>query len=170
MRYTSALSEKRRKFSAYMQQGVVRPDDLRIIAISGGGLRSYGEGLEPPYIVRAVFPIGNMYAALSRESGEIVETGHHFQPSVRRRSGAEISTASFLEPEYAIVSGIVFDAKRLTSFPQPSPSSFIAVRNPLALSPLPPGTIQRGREYWAVEDGEGYRLECHNWELRTSEP
>ncbi len=67
LRWTSALASKNRKFLGYRKEGIVKNNDVCIIAINGH-LLGEGRGISRlPYAVEAVFPIGPLAVGITNK-------------------------------------------------------------------------------------------------------
>lgn len=158
LRYTQRLEEKRLAFESYEADGVVSPQDCRVIAISSCKMWPYVGEVGLPRVLSAVFPIGDEQIVVDRETGEFVRAEHLYRGGVVRRNGALVATDAFLTPQYAHIGGLVHDSARLTGWRNQGFARFGTVNNPLANCPLPEGWFPAGSEYRVEESDEGYRL------------
>lgn len=148
MRYVQALGSKRDAFGRYARAGVVRPGDRCVIAVSPGGLWPYVGSAGLPHGPSAVLPLGQERVILDRTSGDTLSIEHDRRNEVVRLSGASVSTAGFFFPDYALVSGVIFDSARAGGWGgQQGVKRFSSVHNPLASAPLPAGFFGCGTEY-----------------------
>lgn len=72
LRTTGALWQKTKAFERYLRQGAVAPEDVRLVAIGAGSFGIYVSERPLPLIVSAVYPIGEYYVTVDRETGEVV--------------------------------------------------------------------------------------------------
>jgi hypothetical protein len=158
MRYTQALSQKRDRFLAYRQAGVVTEGDRCVIAVSSAALWPHVEGVGLPRILSAVFPIGNERVVVDRRTFAVVGADHEYRGEVFRVGGAEIPTTAFLSPEYAVISGLIHDSARPTGWRQQGNARFVSANNPIATARLLPGYFGLGEEYCSASDGDGFSL------------
>ena len=75
LRVTSALKDKREQIAKYREQGLIHPNDLSIIAISGGAIDTSFLVDDIIEAAQAVYPIGNQYVTVNVASGEPVDSG-----------------------------------------------------------------------------------------------
>jgi hypothetical protein len=118
LRTTSALLTKSRKVNHYLSEGVIGPDDVRLIAIGAGRFGLYARERPLPLIMSAVFPIGDEYVSISKGNGAIVD--HGFQPSfeiVRHGQKATVRRTAFVGREFAPISGIVWSRISMATCP-----------------------------------------------------
>jgi hypothetical protein len=158
MRYTQALREKRDQFLAYRQAGVVAEGDRCVIAVSSAALWPHVSGVGLPRILSAVFPIGNDRITVDRGTLAVVQVEHEYRGEVFRAGGAGISTAAFLTPEYATISGVIHDSARPAGWRQQGYGRFVSASNPTTTAPLPPGYFALGEEYRSGRDRDGFSL------------
>ena len=91
---------------------------------------------------------------VGREDVDVVNRGFQYQPFVRKLSGRDVSTAVFINPANAGISGLIYSCvavDRLRNFanklaPFPLGKDFVLIHNPYAASPIKPGWLKRGRE------------------------
>lgn len=162
LRFRAALDEKEKKFKAYVQDGTVGKDDIKVIALSSGAIRGWSKSGTLPYILSAVFPIGHAYVTLDKKTGEIVGQGYNFQPAVSKANGAEVETLFFTDPAHSDISAVVYSDADLGNPRPPLGNDLLVIHNPLAANPLPHGLLPCALEYWA-EEKEGI------WELQSQQ-
>ncbi|MCF3630648.1 hypothetical protein RJ527_13435 [Thalassospiraceae bacterium LMO-SO8] len=172
LRWTSAIKEKRDKLEGrrvstsrsekvafgYRQNGHVGEMDSFVIAVNGSrlSLSRDDHGISQlPFAVEAVFPIGPIEISVNVETMEWGEAKTSFRPTLVKKSGAEVSTRAFLDPEFRGVSAVVGCNVSYDIDPLP----IIVVHNPLAKNPVPKGIFGAAEEYYLEEaEGDFYRL------------
>lgn len=107
LRWTSALASKRQRFLEYRDKGIVRSDDVCIIAINGHMLEERRGISMLPYAVEAVFPIGPLAVNINKRTLEHSDLYNSERRFVQKPSGANVSTDSFLNQENRYISAIV---------------------------------------------------------------
>lgn len=158
LRTSSAFWTKAQKIGRYIEQGVIAPDDPRIIAISASRFGIYVAEQPLPLIMTTLFPIGDAYVTVDRETGDVLEEGFHAAPLIQRERNP-IPRTAFLDPRFAHISGVIWSRIGISNLArQVRPITY--VHNPLAETPLPPNwgvwdrefmTTQRGGE-WEAND------------------
>ncbi len=158
LRTSSAFWTKAQKIGRYIEQGVIAPDDPRIIAISASRFGIYVAEQPLPLIMTTLFPIGDAYVTIDRETGDVLEEGLHAAPLIQRERNP-IPRTAFLDPRFAHISGVIWSRIGIGNLArQVRPITY--VHNPLAETPLPPNwgvwdrefvTTQRGGE-WEAND------------------
>lgn len=153
LRTTSAFWTKFQKVQQYLQQGVIADNDVRIIAISASRFGVYVPE-HPPLIMTSLFPIGDAYITVVRETGDVVDQGFHAAPQIERRE-RPIPRTAFLDPNFADVSGVLWSRVSLGNLSRRTrPLTY--VHNPLARRPLATRWGVWDREFVTVLDGEDW--------------
>ena len=107
LRWTNALASKKRRFLEYRNKGIVQSNDVCLIAINGHLLEERRGISQLPYAVEAVFPIGPLAVSINKRTSESSEPYNSERRSVRKSSGADVPTDSFLKQENRHVSAVV---------------------------------------------------------------
>jgi hypothetical protein len=160
LRMTSALLTKSAIVNRYLSEGVIGPDDVRLIAIGAGRFGNYVRERPLPLIMSAVFPIGDEYVSMSKSTGAVVDQG--FQASfeiVRHGQKAAVPRTAFVGREFAPISGIVWSRIGIGNMSR-SERPLTLVHNPCAAiaQPVRWGVWDREfitirtRTYWAAGD------------------
>jgi type I restriction enzyme S subunit len=171
LRWTAAIKEKAEKLlgspgsRGYLSKGVVRPDDVYVIAVNGRLLRGFQgafpelEGISQfPYAVEATLALGPLQVAIDRATLKATETGHQHRPRIPKLHGNSVPADTFLDPKFSPISAIwAVDLDETILLGQPRPMAI--VHNPLASNPLPKHFLPAGAEYAAVDCGN--HLELH---------
>ncbi len=133
LRLTQALRAKEGAFQTYMRKGIVPVDACRIIALSASDLNQFGSMLD------ATHP-----APLSVLAGAGTLTiGGHAPPSWSRRefltrdSLSPVPAALFDDPEFSIVSGVLYSSVELWNAPLDARTPLSLFVNPMASVPVP---------------------------------
>lgn len=144
LRMTSALWTKSQIIRGYMDEGVIREDDIRLIAIGAGRFGAYVREEPLPLILSAVFPIGEEYVSINQGTGEVIDQGFNPSFEIQREKGT-IPRIAFLDEAFCHVSGIVWSRAGIGNMlREVRPISF--VHNPLADLPM--------QQRWGVWDRE----------------
>ena len=102
----------------------------------------------------SLFPIGDAYITIDRETGELVDQGFHHAPEIARQ-GVPIPRTAFLNDSFADVSGVLWSRVSLGNLSRKvRPLTY--VHNPLAKHPLPTRWGVWDREYVTTLDGENW--------------
>lgn len=152
LRITSALAEKREKWRRDLTKGLVRAEDGFIVAINGRTIRHCWDGAEMPYVVKALFGIGNLAVAIDRASLEVVETKYLQRPTIRKLSGTSVSSQPFGAGECPGVSAVLYSSADAARMSFTLGGDFLILHNPQAAVQLPPKSLRFAREYWTAGD------------------
>lgn len=135
LRWTSALANKRKRFLEYQNKGIVQSNDICIIAINGHMLHEARGISRLPYAVEAVFPIGPLAVGINKQTSECSDPYHSERRFVRKLSGANVPTDSFLNQENHYISTVVGCSNCWTPLPEYHEMSI--VHNPFADNRFP---------------------------------
>lgn len=143
LRLTSAFWTKYQKFNNYREQGIVSPEDKLVIAISGSrfALQIIDD---PPLPTTSLFPAGDEFITLNRETGEVVAQGFQHEPEIVRE-GNPIARSAFMQPAYSMISGVLWSRIGLGNLSRQE-RPLTMVHNPFATNPVDHG--------WGPWDGE----------------
>jgi hypothetical protein len=159
LRFTNAISKKKEQFQDYLDTGVVESDDVLIIAVNGRGIRMLMFDGPLPAIVKSVYPFGNYVVTVDSETAEVIREGYQTRHAIQKDSGAEVSTSAFLDPEFSIVSGVLYSSSALWDLPLQPGREFLFVHNSLASNPVEAGWLNVGYEYY--KDGDNIFVKAH---------
>ncbi len=161
LRYANAIMAKHAKYESYRKNGIVKPDEAYVIAISGAQLSYWWADPEIPRFLKAVFPLGALEVIIDRETGKVVDRRQQFRRSVTKKSGSNVQTDIFFDGQYSGISAVLHSYANALCKP-PMSADFVLVHNPLASQPVALGVLPSGREYQATEvAADTYELKCH---------
>ncbi|NEX48287.1 hypothetical protein [Pseudotabrizicola algicola] len=154
LRISSAFWTKAQKIVRYIEQGMIAPDDTRIIAISASRFGVYVAEQPLPLIMTTLFPIGDAFITIDRDTGDVLEEGFHAAPLIYRERNP-IPRTAFLDERFADISGVIWSRVGLGNLSrQVRPITY--VHNPLAQIPLPTNWGVWDREFVTTRKGEGW--------------
>ena len=119
LRTTSAFWTKAQKIARYLQRGEIAPADVRVIAISASRFGAYVPERPLPLIMTSLFPIGDAFVTVNRDTGAVVEEGFQPAPFIDRQRG-QIPRTAFLDERFADISGVPDLASALVISPETS--------------------------------------------------
>ena len=154
LRTSGAFWTKAQKIARYIEQGVIAPEDSRIVAISASRFGVYVAEQPLPLIMTTLFPIGDAYITIDRATGDVVEEGFHAAPLIARERNP-IPRTAFLDERFADVSGVIWSRVGLGNLSrQVRPITYL--HNPLAQVPLPTNWGVWDREFVTTPQGDGW--------------
>lgn len=153
LRLISAIEEKFKKYKSYIDKGVIKGNDFYIIAVNGGRIRYAIMEQHIPYIVKSVFPFGNLVLSLSKESMEIVNSHYEYRDIITTAKGSPVPTNIFERRDYAGISAIFYSWMNIVNRPNKIGDEVHLVHNPLADNKLPPGLFPFGIK-WRAENNQ----------------
>ena len=154
LRLRSVIQDKSTKFKRYIADGIIRPGQATIIAVSGVILPYRFSGRMPPEIVRAVYPANNPVVEINRETMSVSNSYIEYRDRIAKSLGAEVATDIFLDPEFAHISAVLYGEADWVNPSSPPGADFKIVHNSNAESPLPERWFPAGDEYWWHGEGQ----------------
>jgi hypothetical protein len=136
LRFTNALAEKRKRYTAALRKRIISPGDSYILAINSRGIRHAPYGNTMPYYMQAFLPIGPLAVNIDRQSGEIVNSFYQHRPQLVKKSGATVSTMSFLDDSATFCSAVLHSGVDCANHPEELGGDFSILFNPQAAVPL----------------------------------
>jgi len=158
LRYRAAMSEKHQKYKKYLEEGIVSAGDACVIAINSSNIDTAFVGGTVPHIVQTVFPIGCLRLHLRGADFKVVGADHSYRATLRKVSGSRVDTDIFLNPDYSLLSAVLFSNRSVFGRPMQLGEEFILVHNPIAVNPLRFGWLGFGIEYTAKCGDGGVEL------------
>ena len=157
LRLRSVIRDKSIKIQKYISAEIVKPNQPVVIAISGLALPyRLCPFVDPPAIVRSVYPVNNQVIELDLERLQSADYYLEYRDHVRKSLGAEVATDLFLDPQFSHISAVLYDEAHWLDPPSRLGAHFKLVHNLMAAMPLPDGWLPVGIEYWWRD---GARLE-----------
>lgn len=154
LRTSGAFWTKAQKIGRYIKQGVIAPDDIRIIAISASRFGVYVAEQPLPLIMTTLFPIGDAFITIDRDTGDVLAEGFHAAPLIQRERNP-IPRTAFLDERFADISGVIWSRVSLGNLSrQVRPITY--VHNPLTQVPLPTNWGVWDREFVTAQQGDGW--------------
>lgn len=158
LRYQASLRDKAKEFEDDRNNGIVKDDDIQIIAVSDADLPRWSMGDTVPYILHALFPIGDYRIEINRNSGHSVGEGYGYQEE--RLNANNKFIRYFFQESNELISGVLYHASHMgdlvwDEWEGISKNQLYFIHNPFAKNPLPQGLFKCGHEYTANYDGDG---------------
>ena len=170
LRCTSAIADKRLKLDEYRAKGIVGANDCAVIAVNICRLSDWdpdGNGISQyPLSMEAVFPIGPLAVSLTPDGNIDGPAQNVPRFAVRKASGKEIETATFLTQDFAGVSAVIQAHQRDM---HEKGLILSTIHNPVAVNKLPVGLFGVYKEFVAKEHDDGYQIRDVRLEARLRE-
>ena len=112
-----------------------------------------------PSIVKAVYPVGQIYMSFERGSSKRTGGGRTYRPQIDKSDSAKVNTNIFLPSEnedfYSCVSGLLYSASsfKRTRYMSKMGETFLFVHNYLSRNCLHRNLFGKNMEYW-IESGQ----------------
>ena len=158
LRYQSSLRDKAKEFEDDRNNGIVKDDDIQIIAVSDADLPPGSKGDIVPYILHALFPIGDYRIEINRNSGQSVGEGYGYQEERLNANNAIVRY--FFQESNELISGVLYHASHMgdlfgDEWEDINKNQLYFIHNPFAKNLLPQGLFKCGHQYTADYDGDG---------------
>ena len=155
LRMSGAFWTKAQKIDKYIEQDVIAPEDARIIAISASRFGAYVTEQPLPLILSTLFPIGEAYVTIDRQTGNVVEEGFNAAPEIHRE-GNPVPRTAFLDERFADISGVIWSRIGLGNLSRRvRPITY--VHNPMARVSLPTNWGIWDREFETTKQNESWQ-------------
>ncbi len=132
LRFTHALSEKRKKYIAARKKGIISPDDGYLLAINSRGIPHAPYGNTMPYFIQAYLPFGPYAISIDSGTGNIVESFYQHRETVSKLNGENIPTTAFLDREFSCISSVLHSSVDCVNRPATLGGDFSMLHNPNA--------------------------------------
>ena len=153
LRLRSVIKDKSEKIQSYITDGIIKPSQATVIAISGVSLPPHcSSGIYPPEIVRAVYPVNNQVLQLNRETMAVTDSHFEYRDRVYKKNGADVATDIFMDPNFSHISAVLFGESGWVYPLIPPGAEFKLVHNSMEATPLPDGWFPGDKYWW--RDGE----------------
>lgn len=136
LRFTNAMTEKRRRYLAAREKGIIADQDCYVLAINSRGVPHAPFGNTLPFFVQAFLPIGDPTMVIDRATGKVIESYYARRETITKAKGAMVSTAAFLNPEFSFVSAVLHSGVDCVNRPEVLGGDFVVLHNPTATRPL----------------------------------
>jgi hypothetical protein len=130
LRYTNVLTEKRKQYLVALAKGIVNESDCFVLAINSRGIPHAPYGNTLPFFVQALLPFGNLAVLIDPKTGDSSEPFYQRREEITKANGFPVSTAGFLDPEFAFVSLVLHSAVDCANHPAKLGGDFTILHNP----------------------------------------
>lgn len=148
LRFTNAVSAKRRRYNVALAKSLIRKEDCYVLAINSRGIPHAPYGNTLPFFLQALLPIGALTLVIDRATGKAIDSYYAFRDSVTKTAGAPVSTAIFLDTKYSFISAILHSGVDCVNCPPQLGGDFSVLHNPLASWPIGPSTFDWCDQYF----------------------
>ncbi len=130
LRYTNAIAVKRERYLAALEGGILDDSDSYVLAINSRGIPHAPYGNTLPFFVQALLPFGPLTILIDPETGKFGDPFYQLRESVAKAKGSPVSTASFLDPQFAFVSAVLHSSVDCVNCPSRLGGDFTILHNP----------------------------------------
>ncbi|MGH7215663.1 MAG: hypothetical protein ACREIG_00350, partial [Nitrospiraceae bacterium] len=136
LRFTHALDEKRKKYAAAMDKGIVSAEDHYVLAVNSRRIRHAPYGNSMPYFIQAFLPFGPLTVEVDTKTFELKNPFYPYRPEVSKVNGSPVSTRAFLDEEASFCSAVLHSGVDCANHPDKLGDEFSVLHNPRARRPL----------------------------------
>lgn len=156
LRITACLKEKKEKFEKYIQDGIVGPQDICVIAINGHGFD--GDLSEERFYMKALYGLHQI-----TYNFETQKSGNTSRSHLKNKNQSNVSVLPFLSEEYETVSAVMYSGDHIINLPKKKIGSSLAViHNQKASVALPENIFQFGIEH--IPDPQNKQVIAKIWD------
>ena len=155
VRIRNSLDEKARIFQSYIDDGIVTPGDLAVIAINVGGIPFLAADMDE-CIKRSVYGIGDLIVSLDRVSGRRTGIDRENRMSVLKSSGAPVEVRCFIDGSMAHIAAVLGSSENAFNLCEERGQGFVLYPNLTAVPRWSGGLIPLGREWVFKEVDDGW--------------
>ncbi|MDP1767522.1 MAG: hypothetical protein Q8L74_01825 [Nitrospirota bacterium] len=156
LRFTNALSEKRKKYTAALAKGIVSAEDHYVLAINSRGIRHAPYGNSIPYFIQAFLPFGPLTISIDVKTFEQKDSFYAYRPEVSKSNGSPVSTRTFLDEESSFCSAVLHSGVDCANHPEQLGGDFSVLHNPRARCPLDVTVLGRCEQF-SLQDNQLHR-------------
>lgn len=153
LRFTNALAEKRKRYLAAHEKGVIGAQDCYVLAVNSRNIPHAPYGNTLPYFIQAVLPIGDPTIVFNRVTAEVVDSYYEPREAIVKAKGGVVSTKAFLDPQYSFVSAVLHSSVDCVNRPPVLGNDFVVLHNPTAQRQLKRSLFSWCKQY-VYNDGE----------------
>lgn len=164
LRITSAIDTKYKKYLSYIERGHILDSEPYIIAINSFKVRNPLIDSDPPFIIQAVFTIGELTIWINPKTGKNFREGYQNRTEIIKINDAKVNTGIFLQDKYKGISAVVYSEIWPYEYPSRLGSRVILVHNPKAINRVRNGWLSTGFEY----NLDGNEIKGINWNLENN--
>jgi len=153
LRFTNALTEKRKKYLVAREKGIIEDQDCYVLAVNSRGIPHAPYGGTLPFFIQAFLPIGDPTLVVDRATGDVKDSYYALRETIVKAKGAEVDTTAFFDPQFSFVSAVLHSGVDCVNRPAVLGDDFTVLHNPSATRPLDLATFSWCQQrVWA--DGE----------------
>ena len=154
LRFRNSLEGKARKYSNYLESGIVGPDDVSAIAINVYAIPGAWADMDT-LMMTTLYGVGNLVIKLDRDTGAVVGREHEQLTSiVKRASGAEVGVQPFIDGSMPHIAAVLGSRSDAVNLPRRLGDDFGLFPNLTGTMKWAEGSIELGEE-WSFREAEG---------------
>lgn len=147
LRLTNSLDIKFRNWEKWLRKGIVKDSEGYVIAINARKIPNADLDNEPPYLICAFLPFGDISWTIDKDTLQISGPYFPYSDTINKENKSPVSTVPLLDSKYSPISAILYSVSGFTDQQIPLGKEFSILRNPLARIPLPVSSFGWCRRY-----------------------
>ena len=152
LRFTNAFDEKRKRYAAALEKGIVSAEDFYVLAINSRGIRHAPDCGSMPHFVQPFLAFGPLAVAIDAKTFEGKDSFYQYRPVVSKENGSTVSTRIFLDEDASFCSAVLHSGVDSANYPDQLGSDFAVLHNPNALRPLDAAVFQWCEQFTFRDD------------------
>lgn len=165
LRLRNSIEYKVKQYQKHKEKGLVDPQTPYVIALSPvmiPDMIADDDGI--PAVVKAVYPVGQIYLSVDRKSSKVIDGGRSYRPKIQKHNKTDIYTNIFLpsplQDNYEGISGILYSpcSFKNSLYLDAMRNSFVFIHNYISCNPLKHNFFGSKMDFWIEDNDEEYIL------------
>lgn len=152
LRITGALDTKRKHWAKNLKSGRVAEQDGYIVAINDRSIREAPFGSHVPYVMKALYGLGQLGAAIDPTTKRPIEWRYSRRSTITKASGEGISSQPFTARECPEVSAVLYSSVNAANYPSHLGGDLMVLHNDQPNVELPRGVLRFAWEVWREDE------------------
>lgn len=152
LRFTNAISEKWKALRKYQEKDIISNEDHFVIAVNGHGIQMVMFDSPIQTIIKAVYPIGDPVVTINTKTMEIESEEYKPRYKIKKNSGADVDTNTFLDPSFSDISGVLYSKASIFDPIDHLGDDFLYIHNSIAERNMDLGWLGIGIECFVDGD------------------
>lgn len=161
LRLRNSLQEKSNKLRQYIQDDIILPGDLTVVAINVGGIPFFAVDMDE-CIKRSVYGIGDLSLSVNKSTGKLARIQRESLTSIAKSSGKPVGVRCLIDGSMEHISALLESGANAANLPRKFGEDFILYPNLISTRQWPYGILPLGREWRFSDSGEEWDGELMN--------
>ena len=148
LHFTNAFDEKRKRYAAALEKGIVSAEDFYVLAVNSRGIRHAPDCSSMPHFVQPFLAFGPLVVAIDGSK----DSFNQYRPVISKVSGSPVSTRIFLDEDASFCSVVLHSGVDSANYPDQLGGDFAVLHNPNARRPLDASAFQWCEQFTFRDD------------------